>query len=401
MKKRIFFTVVIPTRERSDTLVSTIRSIQSQDYPEFQILVSDNASVDDTKQKVEHLNDERIRYINTGKRVSMSDNWEFALGHVEDGWVTVLGDDDALLPGSLASARKIIEATGVKAIRSNGCSFSWPCLQGAQHGVLTVSIKRGYETRNSEQMLAEVLGGKLSYNELPMLYNGGFVSMDIIRAAKATTGRLFLSMTPDVYTAVLFSFLTDQYVYSHEPLAINGASAHSGGTAGFEKSKRSRSYDPAQKFWSEPNIPFHSDLPLMSSGRPVRSIPAIVYESYLQAAPFHSLKSVRTTRKEQLELILSKSGPDPQEIAQWAEAFCSMHGLELRQARARAHDAIVKNARGVFSRLGSAVSSFRVEGSDNIRLKYVSEAAVVAGVVKDLRPSALKCLLPRLKRQLG
>ena len=31
----------------------------------------------------------------------MSHNWEFALGFVPDGWVTIIGDDDALLPGAL------------------------------------------------------------------------------------------------------------------------------------------------------------------------------------------------------------------------------------------------------------------------------------------------------------
>jgi hypothetical protein len=30
----------------------------------------------------------------------MAENWEFALSHIEDGFVTIIGDDDCLIPGS-------------------------------------------------------------------------------------------------------------------------------------------------------------------------------------------------------------------------------------------------------------------------------------------------------------
>jgi len=88
LKNGIFFTIVIPTRERSDTLMHAIKTALSQDYENFRVLVSDNASQDQTKEKVEALKDPRIHYINTGQRVSMSENWEFALNHVSDGWLT-------------------------------------------------------------------------------------------------------------------------------------------------------------------------------------------------------------------------------------------------------------------------------------------------------------------------
>jgi hypothetical protein len=50
---------------------------------------------------VASFKDPRIRYVNTGKHLSMSHNWEFALSHVEKGYVTFVGDDDGLLPGAI------------------------------------------------------------------------------------------------------------------------------------------------------------------------------------------------------------------------------------------------------------------------------------------------------------
>ncbi len=73
------FTVIIPTRERADTLYYSLKTCVTQDYDDLEILVSDNFSQDNTREVVESFKDPRIRYINTGKRVSMSDNWEFAV----------------------------------------------------------------------------------------------------------------------------------------------------------------------------------------------------------------------------------------------------------------------------------------------------------------------------------
>jgi glycosyltransferase involved in cell wall biosynthesis len=280
-KKKTFFTIIIPTRERSDTLMYTLKNALSQDYDQFQVLVSDNASEDDTREKVSSINDSRLKYVNTGRRVSMSENWEFALNHVNMGWITVLGDDDAILPGTLGKVNNIINKTGTSAIRSNGCSYRWPGFNDSNYGSLSISLKRGYETRDSGQMLQKVLDGKIYYNELPLLYNGGFISFDLVKQAKSVTKKFFMSMTPDVYSAMVFSLLTKSYIYSHETLAINGASLHSGGTAVFETVKQKRSYDPAEKFWSEKNIPFHENLSLLKNGRPVKSIQIIIYETLL------------------------------------------------------------------------------------------------------------------------
>ena len=103
--------VVIPTRERADTLKFCLQTVLMQAYSNLRIIVSDNFSNDSTKDVVLRFNDERITYLNTGQRLSMSHNWEFALSKITDGWVTILGDDDGLLPGALERVAEIIKVT--------------------------------------------------------------------------------------------------------------------------------------------------------------------------------------------------------------------------------------------------------------------------------------------------
>jgi len=394
-KEQVFFTIVIPTRERVDTLVHTLATALSQDYENFEVLVSDNASCDETRETILAIQNPRLRYINTGKRLSMSENWEFAINHVDRGWITVLGDDDAILPGALKMANQIINETSTSAIRSNGCSYTWPSLAGAVYGRLGVSLRRGYEIRDSGQMLQRVIDGQLPYTELPMLYNGGFISLELINKAKKITTKFFQSMTPDVYSAMVLSFLTEKFVYCHEPLAINGASIHSGGTAGFEKIKRARSYDPAEKFWKEKNIPFHEDLPLVKSGRPVRSIPVCVYEAFLQAKKFHHMKSIQTSHVQQLRIAIEKSGPDIDEIMEWANDFATKHKLKLPDQIALRNRKYFRLMKSMHNRIINGLHSYVLHGSIRIGIKDVHEASLITGMLKELRPSIIKRVVQR------
>src|ERR1700753_1072181 len=118
-------TILIPTRERCDTLYDTLRCCFNQTCPNLEIIVSDNFSQDRTKEVVMSFNDERLKYINTGKRLSMSGNFDFALSHVKEGYIMFIGDDDGVVPNSLEYVNDIINSTNCKAIVSYNAFYTW------------------------------------------------------------------------------------------------------------------------------------------------------------------------------------------------------------------------------------------------------------------------------------
>src|SRR6266850_3757677 len=118
--------VIVPTRDRCDTLIATLRTCLDQDYQRCEIIVSDNVSQDRTEEHVRSLRDPRIRYVRTERRLGMSQNWEFALSHARGEYVTYVGDDDALLPGALLQLAEIIQDTGTDAITWKAASYFWP-----------------------------------------------------------------------------------------------------------------------------------------------------------------------------------------------------------------------------------------------------------------------------------
>lgn len=272
--KPVKFTVIIPTRERCDVLKSALDTCTAQEYDNLEIIVSDNASLDKTKEVVESFRDKRIRYINTGKRVSMTDNWEFALSHVNDGYVTYLGDDDGLLPGSLAEINEIINLTGCEALSCKTAVYFWPdYIDAPKRNTLVISLRKTLEKRNSKKMLREVINFKRSYVELPFLYRG-FVSYKAIKKVMHESGKFFHSMIPDVYSGIALASILESYYYSSRPYTISGASGHSHGAAYANITKDNQTY---KKFFSENNLPFHNKLAIAPSG------PILTAESILQA----------------------------------------------------------------------------------------------------------------------
>src|SRR5262245_993685 len=93
--------VIVPTRARVSTLPFTLATILNQRTRSFEVIVSDNDSQDGTRDAVRRIADDRLIYLETGERLTMTENWEFAVRRARGRYVLFVGDDDAILPGAL------------------------------------------------------------------------------------------------------------------------------------------------------------------------------------------------------------------------------------------------------------------------------------------------------------
>jgi len=58
-----FFSIIIPTYNRSEKLKNTITSVLNQTFEDFELLIMDDGSTDDTEDIVNSFNDSRIIYL--------------------------------------------------------------------------------------------------------------------------------------------------------------------------------------------------------------------------------------------------------------------------------------------------------------------------------------------------
>jgi hypothetical protein len=373
-------TVVIPTRERCDVLGSALQTVTAQDYEPLEIIVSDNFSADRTRDVVAANPDPRIRYLNTGRRLSMSHNWEFALSHVRGGWVSVMGDDDGLLPGALTRLAALIAATGVRAIRSDTCYYAWPSLPGAGYGRFRVPLRSGYVVREARTWLSEALSGRASYTEGPMLYSGGFADFAVLQQLRAATGAFYRSCIPDVYSAVALASVLDKYAYSYEPFAVNGASRHSTGTSQMSV-QRAAAGSAAQRFAAEGNIPFHADVPLAPDGTYPPSVQVFIYESFLQTQILRADGGPSVDRAEELAVILGSGGRNADAIHEWGKLFARQHALDFGACVERAAAWRAKNSlHRLIRRLTASFNVYKTDSQQPLP-HDVLEATVAATTI--------------------
>ena len=78
------FTVIIPQKDRAEYVIHTLKTCMIQDYPNFEIIVSDDCSNDNSVEVIRELmkKDSRIKLFAHEKHLGMRDNFEFALKQV-------------------------------------------------------------------------------------------------------------------------------------------------------------------------------------------------------------------------------------------------------------------------------------------------------------------------------
>jgi len=93
-------------------LDTTLRSILSQDV-DFELVVLDNASSDDTRAIAESFDDPRVRIFSNDAVLKIGDNWNRVIRLSTGRLVKVVCADDILVPGALAAQLEVMDDPSV------------------------------------------------------------------------------------------------------------------------------------------------------------------------------------------------------------------------------------------------------------------------------------------------
>ena len=388
-------TIVIPTRNRHDTLRHSLATALNQNCDRLTVLISDNDSTPETRAVVEEVRDPRIRYIRSPGQLSMAGNYEFALDNVEDGWLIQIGDDDGLLPDRVAPAVERLEAAGVSAGTARTCHYNWPSVVAAGGGLpLSVPMGRGWRRERSRDGMRNSLRMDVSRSFMPQAYTGGIIDVALMKRIRAVTGRFYNAQIPDYYSGFAIASSIDTFLFGDEPFAIAGASRHSIGAALF-KLERNAFLD------DDDLIPFHADLPRPSNGTLSFSMPAILVECYLQTRHLHH-DPLRLMPAEILALILTETTAGRDVIDAWGREYATRNGLDFGEAARRSGLAYYR--RRLWRRrdqLHNILTRYRVGPAHDLSLPTVYEASLAADAILRLRPSRSRNVLGTLARLLA
>jgi glycosyltransferase involved in cell wall biosynthesis len=116
-----FFSIVITTYNRARIVCRCIDACLAQGFEDFEIVVVDDGSSDDTQAVLrERYDDPRLRLVAHDSNRGINPSRHTGATNARGEWVVVIDSDDELLPGALARLRELIEGLppGVRVLRS-------------------------------------------------------------------------------------------------------------------------------------------------------------------------------------------------------------------------------------------------------------------------------------------
>jgi len=104
-----FFSVIIPTFNRAVLLKRAVGSVLEQTFADFELIVVDDHSTDDTKSQVGSFDDPRIHYTLNERTKGSAGAKNTGIARAKAEWIAFLDDDDYWMPEKLEKQhRKIV-----------------------------------------------------------------------------------------------------------------------------------------------------------------------------------------------------------------------------------------------------------------------------------------------------
>ena len=231
--------LVIPTRERAEFLAGCLDTALRVNDPDFEIVVSDNCSQDDTAEVVAARSDPRLHYVRTSERCSMRANFENGLQAASGDYIIFIGDDDGVLPSGIAYLRKLINRYRPEAVSWCCPRYDWPP-ENRKYPNGSIYISRSTPYRRPRQqtpsaILNEICASRMgwrSFNRHAHIYHGCVSRKLVERVSLSQGGVYFRGAIPDIYTCIAnLRAMSSPLLWAGYPATIAGASPRSNGNS--------------------------------------------------------------------------------------------------------------------------------------------------------------------------
>ena len=109
--------IIMPSYNTAPYIKETVRSVLCQTYTNWELIIVDDCSTDNTDEVVTEIKDERIRYIKNEKNRGAAISRNRALREAQGKWIAFLDSDDVWCPEKLERQ--------IAFMKENGYHFSY------------------------------------------------------------------------------------------------------------------------------------------------------------------------------------------------------------------------------------------------------------------------------------
>ncbi len=225
--ERPFFSVIIPTKNRSTFVGAAIESVLGQTCKDFELVLVDNDDSEGTARVAAAHPDTRMRYVRSGG-LTMPDNWELGYARAAGLYLLLLEDKSLLRSHALDKIRDAIKRASPGVISWKQDVFndlvSPPCVIAAGGSGKAVRY-------SSEEVLRMFLDLRRSESDLvlPRGLNSCMSRRVYEEIASGPAGRLCPPNCPDYTMAFQQLAVSESVLHIDEALTVYGSCYHSQG----------------------------------------------------------------------------------------------------------------------------------------------------------------------------
>jgi glycosyltransferase involved in cell wall biosynthesis len=248
-----FFSICVPTRNRSEYLFYCLKSLLHQDFDAYEIIVSDNCDEEESRKTadmIKELDSPRLKYFKPDTILSMTGNYEFALSKAQGQYILCIGDDDGIVADSLQYVFDFIQKYKARVVKCPRVEYGWPGSFWNPDSIMTFPLTRPVVQVDSRSILEKVAKFEMRYSNLPMLYYG-FVDRTIIDEVVREKGSFWQnSASVDMYSGFVIAHKVPNFYLADKPFVILGSSNKSTGALGLT----SESHETFKEYLTKHNL---------------------------------------------------------------------------------------------------------------------------------------------------
>jgi|GEM_PF-3826333 len=216
------YSIVLPTRGRGYYIGNTIKSVLSQDYNNYELVIIDNNEDDLTHQEIKKYKSNKIRYFKTGN-LPMWENWNFGYRQTVGQFILILTDRSLLYSrNSLSYLDNVINQEQYDVI-------TWPMITAIESEDLQVESQILWGIGNKQNIVLTpkdyrqfIRNGE--WDKYGMSAPKGFnscISRDIASKIVEIYSSLYLPLNPDYSHSFMVLNSCEEVLHLAQPLFIS------------------------------------------------------------------------------------------------------------------------------------------------------------------------------------
>lgn len=228
--------IVIPTKDRYQTLLPLLYYLLSWKDENVEIIIQDNSSNPFEKETLLTLAkvNSNLVYNYCSESISAIDNCDRAISNSTGEYICFIGDDDGIIKYSMAIV-KWMKEQNIDSMTCKHANYFWPDyrllgkskLQSMASVLSYVNDSGRIEFVNPRESLIYLLKeGALIMSKIPRVYHG-IIKKTMMDAVKKKTGSYFPGPVPDMSSSVALSLVVNRHIYIDYPVIVAGASRNS------------------------------------------------------------------------------------------------------------------------------------------------------------------------------